>query len=330
MLRKIFNINLFLFLLSTALSLLFAEFLVRTFFPEYVIWNYSLPLEKNGFRLLGHPNSTFVQKDQHKDFHVKVFLNQYGFRDKNDLKDSRKRDAVILGDSFCFGNGVEEEKRFGNVLQKMMSDSFNVYNIGIPSCHFLNYKSNLEYAKKLGLQTQKMILGVCMENDLKEYDKMKLDKESVWRNIKKWFNNNSALYAFVGQKIHSSEVIENILSGLGLMNDHTLPSMYAVSDAAIKSSADELEKITKDYDALIVIIPSRLVWIEKHQAKANEIHQKFIQKLKDKSLKVLDMKSVFDSVSQHPLEDFHFEHDGHWNTKGHQLVAKAIYEQLTF
>ena len=328
MVKKTFSINLFLFLLSTILSLLFAEFLVRTFSPQHNIWNYRLPLVKDGFKVLGVPNSTFEHKDQSQDYKVEVVLNQYGFRDKNDIKKSKKKDIVVLGDSFCFGYGVKEEERFGNVLQKKILDSLRVYNVAFPESHFLNYKKNLEYAESIGLKSKKMILGVCMENDLKNYEDVKKPIYSRWKNIKKWFHNNSNLYAFVGQKIHSSEIIENALNSLGVVNDNTLPSIYAVSDAAIESSVNELEKITKNYKALIVIIPSRLVWVEKHQTKANEIHQKMIQKLKEKSLNVLDIKFIFETKSEHPLKEFHFEHDGHWNSKGHELVAKEIYKGL--
>ena len=52
-----------------------------------------------------------------------------------------------------------------------------------------------------------------MENDILDYEKV-ANHSSYWKNIKKWFHKNSSLYAFVGEKIHQSELIENMLSGM--------------------------------------------------------------------------------------------------------------------
>ncbi len=328
MIKKIFNVNVLLFLVSTILTLLLAEFLVRTFSPKHNIWDYQIPMVENGFSVLGIPNSTFQHTNQANEYQVEVKINQYGFREKKELESSKENSLIILGDSFSFGYGVEEEERFGNVLQNKIKDSLQVYNISFPKSHFLNYQENLNFAIKNGLRGKRIIYSICMENDLKEYENVRSPKPSNWKNIKKWFHNNSSLYAFVGEKIHNSELIEKILSGLGVMNDNSLPRIYSVSDKAIESSAKLLAEQMKDYEVLVLIIPSRLVWVEEHKIKAIEIHQKFIKKLKEQSLNILDMKIIFDTASDKPLKEFYYDFDGHWNLKGHQQAAGAIHKSF--
>jgi len=322
--KRIFSINTLVFLFSTIITLLVAEFLVRTFLPRYNIWDYKVALVQDGFRMSCIPNSTFQHTNQENEYDIEVSINEYGFRDQKDIKASRDKDIILLGDSFSFGYGVAEADRFGNILQSMIPDSVSIYNIANPNCHFLNTKENLNFAKKIGLKGQRMIFGVCMENDLLDYENVKNPSPpSTWKNMKIWLHKNSSLKAFVGDYIDNSEIIQN---ALGENNN----SLFVISDEIIENAVNELVQQIKDYKTLIVIIPDRLIWVEKHQAAVLKTHEKFIRKLKEKSLNVLDLKPFFAARSDNPLKELHFDFDGHWNKEGHQLAAEAIWELSLF
>jgi len=331
MLKKIFNVNILLFFVSTFLTLLFSEFLVRTFSPRHNIWDYKVPTIEEGWKSTSVPNTTFQHFDSEDEYSVEVKINKYGFRDSKDLSHSKEKDIVLLGDSFCFGYGVEEEERFGNILNQMIGDSIDVFNVSTPNCHFLTYYENLKYAKKLGLKTKRMIFGVCMENDILNYDEMSLPQPPQgWNHVKYWFHRNSSLYAFIGEKLHNSRILEKALHGLGLMNDNSVAVISTIQEQEIKSSAQHLAKIIEGYDELVLIIPSRYLWIEEHQAKALTVHKNFIQQLENKGINVLDMKPLIDEASDNPLHEIYFFNDGHWNLRGNQLVGEALSKSINF
>jgi hypothetical protein len=62
---------------------------------------------------------------------ITVMSNRLGFRDRRELDepDDRRR-LLVLGDSFVFGEGVEEDERFTNLLEGM-SPGWRVDNLGM-------------------------------------------------------------------------------------------------------------------------------------------------------------------------------------------------------
>ena len=63
-------------------------------------------------------------------------INSQGFRDTKDFKirnnKSGKTRVMILGDSFMFGAGVSVNENVPNLLQNMLRDKFEVFNLGVP------------------------------------------------------------------------------------------------------------------------------------------------------------------------------------------------------
>lgn len=303
------------------------EGLVRTFSPESNMWDFHIPLERKGFRITGIPNFRMEHKSPVNEFQLDLKINALGFREQKKIEDSEQKDLVILGDSYAFGYGVEEDKRFGNILQKSFLDSIKCFNLGIPSCHFLNAKRNLEHAVQAGLTTENMIFAVCMENDLLNYETIQEPTISVLKSIKSWFHKNSSLYNFVGRKVHDSKRIEHFLNWLGLVDKLEERKILEQIDQNVESSAQLLENLTGDFNTLILIVPSRFLWIGENQEKTNLQHQKFVKELRQRSMKVLDMKPIFESLSTQPFDDFYFKIDGHWNEKGHQVVGQTLFNE---
>ena len=325
--KKLINVNVLLFLASTLISLLFAEFIVRFHLPEYNRWNYNVLHLDDGFNSTAIPNALNQYTNSRNEFNFECKINSYGFRDNEDLKLSRDSDITILGDSFCFGFGVEEKDRFGNVFKILIKEEdVNVFNLGISNCHFLNYQANLKYAQKLGLKSKKMILGVCMENDFLDYQNIQYPNSSKWLGIKDWFHKKSSLYAFVGSKIHSNKIIENLLFSLGISNklQPTQLPIYFQTDSLITQSIDLIKEITSDFETVVLIIPSRYLWVDEHKEKTNEVREKFIQQLRKESIPYLDIKPIFEAKSDNPLKEFYYDYDGHWNVEGNRIVGETI------
>ena len=325
-------INWMIFFITLTICFVILEQIVRKIYPQYDPSGNIVFENKGDGLVLGPANFSGRQWRNSGDFNVGVEINQYGFRDKKDLAQSRSKDIFIAGDSFTFGHGVEEEERFGNVFQTLMKDSIQVFNIGISSSHFLNYEKHIEYAKAKGANIQNIILGVCMANDIHNYDALsKIEfrsKSSNRRSIKDWLNKKSCLYNFLAARLQSNQMLRNFLIKLGLVkNKVSDSSRFVYGEKKLESSADQLQKLLKNYNHLIVIIPSITNWEGEEKLKTKEEQDFFIAQLKKRNLSVIDIKSVFENHNNDPASTFHFQHDFHWNKKGHQLAGKAIFKE---
>jgi hypothetical protein len=98
------------------------------------------------------------------------------------------------------------------------------------------------------------------------------------------------------------------------------------SEQVLASSRDELVQLAKGYRALIVIIPSRALWSGDNREREREVHDRFVQLLRQDGLDIVDLRPVFEQ-NPNPL-DFYFKTDPHWNPTGHARAAKEIAEHI--
>ena len=121
--------------------------------------------------MLSHRNSSKRQWKNTGDYNVEVYSNHLGLRNRKNLKNSDENWIYVVGDSFSFGHGVSEGKRFSNLLETKYKIG-EVVNISIPT-DLDGYEKLISYAKINGAQIKHLILGFCMENDFKDYTKKK-------------------------------------------------------------------------------------------------------------------------------------------------------------
>lgn len=307
------------------------ELVMRQIYPEYdPRGNVIFHMNKDGV-VLAEPGFSGRQWRSSGEFNVKVDINEYGFRDKNDLKNTTSKDFILLGDSYSFGHGVEEDKRYGNLIQDLFSDSIKVYNAAISSSHFLNYQKNLEYAKGKGADSKNLLLGVCMENDILDYDEILANPRDYEEgfSFKNWLNQKSCLYNFIAIQMQSNEKLRSVLIKIGVVRDGiTSYEFKGSSEQELNTSLEQLKKLIAGYESLVILIPSRMNWIEGKEVIASESHEKFKSLLESNDIPFLDMKTFIEMHGEgRPLETLHFEKDGHWNNNGHQVAADMIFRE---
>jgi lysophospholipase L1-like esterase len=98
---------------------------VRTMYPRYQF------IPEYGFGL--YPNRRIVHAQPGKfEFHYTV--NEYGYRgDAVPIADSyATRNIVVLGDSYAFGQGVDDGEPYPAVLEDLLGDGYRVINLGVP------------------------------------------------------------------------------------------------------------------------------------------------------------------------------------------------------
>lgn len=94
-----------------------------------------------------------------------IRVNDSGFRCSHNFEKRKKsnvRRILLFGDSFTAGDGVSNEKRYGDILEKDIPD-LEVYNFGLPATgtdqQYLTYK---EYASDI--EHDLLIIAVFLEN----------------------------------------------------------------------------------------------------------------------------------------------------------------------
>jgi len=328
--------NLGLFVLSATVCLGLLECLVRWLFPMYdpaaVVKFY---FNQDGV-LLGEKNTVANQSMKAGDFNVQIHINQYGFRDKKDVKWSTAKDWFVVGDSFSFGHGVEEEDRYSNVLEGMLGQP--VYNISIPA-DFDGYDKLVAYAQQHGATIKQLLIGVCMENDLQHYIQqaspssdisssehdvqasssspydVKIRKSIVFR-LRMFLGERLAIYNLVNALFYRSQFLERIIKKVGFVDK---------SEEVLESSSDRLVRLKMQRDipeVVVVIIPSRALWLGENKAVERQIHTRFVEFLKQRGFPVIDLLPYFEAGGN-PLQ-YHFKNDGHWNMNGHGKAAEVI------
>lgn len=256
-----------------------------------------------------------------------VEINRYGFRDHKDLHQSSPHDIFVVGDSFAFGHGVPEEKRFSDVLQQIIN--IPVYNIGIPG-DLKDYELLVNYTQNNGANIKHLIVSVCMENDLIDYDANNIvnKHENEWElslnYLKHLLTFKMATYNMLISLIQQNDTIRKLAIKLGLSKGNALMGVEKnVYDRhIIDSSFSQLKKVINGTDAVILIVPSRGLWIGDNIKTEQKVHAAFIALLKKSNISFVDMKPILEAAAN-PLQ-YHFRKDGHWNESGHAKAAEAL------
>jgi DNA-binding protein len=332
--NKLRLLRLALLAISTVVSLILLEFTVRARFPWYnprgidqIVFHFN----KDGVPL-GPENQTIRQRSPQGDYDLKVSFNRFGFRDTKDLTTATPTDWFVVGDSFALGWGVEETNRFSNLLEKKAP--FRVFNICNPT-DIAGYGQLLDYAKQCGATISNLVIGICMENDLRDYYRANPSaappsKRPIKEAVRDFAKSHSAVYLLIATELQQFEPLRRFFQAVGIARKRE--SEYQMhynsfDEPAIHYSVDLLDKLTSGRTRVVVlIIPSRGLWIGKYRDVEAKVHDLFVSEVRKKNIEVIDMRPVFESTGD-PMQ-FHFTHDGHWSEKGHRLAAQYLAELI--
>lgn len=289
---------------------------------------------------LGPANQSVRQATPKGDYDVMLRFNSNGFRDTKDLRTAQTNDWFAVGDSFMAGWGVEEEERLSNVFEKRLFESGNttrVFNIAIPD-NFIGYQRLVRYAEEKGARIRRMLVGVCMENDLRNYSdgksawdvpgKSALRRVSTKERLRGWIRGHSALYNSLSFTLQRWPAARKFFERIGVArNVDQLSGRNDWDEAALKSSRDELVKLVHGREAWILIIPARRLWHGDNIATEEKVHDAFLRLLQESNLRVVDMRPVLEKGGR-PLS-YYFITDPHWNARGHALAADELFAAIS-
>lgn len=321
-----------LLLTSIILSLLVLEAAVRWLLPQYSAAGDIAYTDVDGVPL-APANTEAVQWKNTGDYRVSVSINRWGLRDTKDLATAKPTDVFVVGDSFSLGHGVEEKERYSNKVEELLGE--RVFNVAIPT-DIAGYEALIGYAERNGAPVKRLILGICMENDIGKYrDRVTpvsslRDRSSITESLRRaklWLQRNSTAYRAVAHQAHESRQLEALLVRFGFIVPNTEGALRNVySPAAIEQSGERVAGIAAGRQTLVVIIPSRLTWVGNNTEQERKLHAAFVEHLRSGGLQVIDMAPAFEREGK-PMS-YHFHNDGHWNASGHALAAAEIAAHL--
>lgn len=302
------------------------EGLTRLFLPAFDPsgrFEFDYPV---GSLMLGRPGTVARQAKNTGDYDVPVRINMHGLRDDNDVSTATPGEVLVVGDSFTWGWGVAARDRFSDRLQILTGR--RTFNLSTPT-DIEGYAELLAYARSRGARADRVVIAVCMENDLHGYA-ARPDGEASPSDtvaIRHWLSTHSAFYLFALTVVHQTPWLRALAVETGLIT----PNLEGISGneddpRIVEASADRLLEIARRYRALVVLIPSRALWVGPSRAVEDRVHRAFAAALRQRGIDVLDLRPVLESKGT-PLA-YHFANDGHWNPAGHALAAEAISQHL--
>lgn len=316
--------------LSLCIGLGLIESLTRVLFPAFDPSGRFEFDSQMGTLMLGRPGSQGRQAKNTGDFDVSVRINRHGLRDSKDVSQAGPGDIVFVGDSFTWGWGVEEKERFSDLVEAWTS--VRTFNVSTPT-DIAGYRALLHYAQSLGANISYVVVAVCMENDLRLYEAEPEPSDQpaadgpVSPALKGWLERHSAAYILATTAVHRTAWLNALAVRVGLVVPN-LDGMSRNDDApeVLESSAGALLEIAREYRTLVVIIPSRGLWVGPNQMIEDRVHRMLAASLARRGVEVLDLRSSLE-VGGQPL-GFHFANDPHWTPRGHALAAGAISQRL--
>jgi len=326
---KSYLLNLTLFMISLLVGIIILEIGIRVIFPQFTPqgesrYNYDYTNEV----VLGDANTAFRHEHPYGDFDVPLEFNYLGLRDNKDLRHSTKEDIFVVGDSFAFGYGVLESERFSDRIQKELG--FRVFNLGMPSMDFSHYDRMLDYAIRHDAEIGHLIITVCMDNDLRDYDldeanyasKQSGQPSGILRMVKGAMASNLAVYHLATYWFHNINFLKRLFKQAGLIDSGTVH----LDERVLISSVHKLKKISERFPTVVLLVPQRMLWVnDERRHEAERIHARFITLLRKQGVIFIDPADHFRKLPS-PL-DLHFPNDGHWNARGHEMASEALIDK---
>ena len=281
-----------------------------------------------------------------------IHINSKGLRGKDfDIEKAGDTTRIlVIGDSFVFGVGVDEDHLMTTHLQRMLNESshgrYEVINMGVSG-----YSTDQEYIlfEELGkkLSPDVIVFFFC-SNDFAgnlwdfAYDRYykpyyvlnaqgELSKENAIvpvltpaQQVKLWLAEETNIWNFFRTKQSNIGVVRQFLSFFDI------DTTRVPTDGEIELAAAIIRRFAVE---AAEIHSSFIVTNTAHRGDAGggrKSVQALAVELEKAQITYFDLWPVLDGARrQSPEKLWDFPGNGHWNIDAHRLVAEAIYDFLT-
>ncbi len=272
----------------------------------------------------------------HRDFSVSVSINSYGLRDREYPLERvpGNRRMLVLGDSFTWGFGVEQDEAFSEILERRHPD-WEIINAGVSG---YGTDQQLLWLERRGIAFQPdVVLLAFHEGDVKDNN-----LQSRYGYRKSGFVLEDDRLSLVGVPVEQASARErfdrflfyntwlfhrlNILSktlriALAERRDEKDPEPPA------GRSTPEKPDPTRDYRVTTRLLERLHATVEDAGARLvvmsipmGDPDPPLVETLARIGVPHLDLRAALRAAE----EPIRFEHDMHWTPEGHRVVANAL------
>lgn len=352
-------VNILLLISSLILTIIFSEIIIRIFFPQKLTFNVSQWDQYVGFTNI--PN--IEGSSEMEDFKMLVKINSHGLRDR-EYEYKKQPDTLrmgVFGDSFTFGEGVQNNEAYPKYLEKLFQTNkdikrsrvnIEVINFGIGktgTSHQLAFYQ--KEGKKYNLDI--VIIGFLSGNDFEDNwggvffleDNELVHNPTTYSSIRRIQKLVYHIPFYKWASLHSHFV--NLLRKTATKYDDRIRTRAAndlQSDDSPSNATSNIKKIQLTWkiiekfkketkinnnDLFIVNLPEKHQKVLSHYNSQEEIPvyikmcDRLLDIIKDHNIGLLDLVPVFSKL---PTSPYYFRHDGHMTRFGHHVIASSIYE----
>ena len=352
--------NLGLFVASTMLSLLLAEWSVRTLYPQQLaVWH------TTGDGLVIHPPGLITYLTEFKQ---EIRFNAIGMRDRDHAKKKQKDTTRILvfGDSFMEALQVAFEDSFPSLLESGLRETLH-RNVEVINCAVSGWGQDdqLAYLQKYGraLEPDLILVAMTLHNDVSDnmkeqfhtlaYDKLILKpvahmsvSELKILHVKDFFASHSHLWQLL-RKVKSLGEIRSLATALDKhvmqligRNEETeeLKRGWKLTFELFKG----IREVGKGMGAetAIMLIPLRLqlhddaldgfrtsIGMSTDDVAIERPQQAMRTFGREANIEIIDLLPTLRRWTVENKASLHLQ-EGHWNVNGHMLAAKIAVDEL--
>lgn len=264
-----------------------------------------------GYRLWPSRTATYLYPRTNPRL-LTVVSNSAGFRDSRELQEPDHRSRILVaGDSFVFGEGVEEWERFSNVLEAMQPD-WRVDNIGMTG---FGPDLMLRALEEVGLWTVPNVVIFCIYTD--DFRRVQPYYAGAGFKIPRFELKSHGLVTVsyptprIWDKLHCLQILRHLYW-------NRTNASYDLNAAIF----DRFLELSKKYHftPLIVFLPA-----QKDYSIDKERRTWLGQYAKRRASPFLDLTDKIHSVK---TDSVFIPHNMHLNPSGHYIVAAELHRFL--
>jgi hypothetical protein len=281
---------------------------------------------------------------------VEYTHNSRGLRDEEYLyqKPDGTYRILVLGDSFAYGDGVQQSEAFPEILESLLEKHgrFEVINTGVTGYGLT--QETLYYETEGYKYEPDLVMLVFFHNDLTDLIKEKEPPKPKFQLVDGQLELYNVPYPHPSQ-LETGDKEEEWLSavGKGLMKQFQFSETSALIEGALKASLPRCLKPFNPpsyweyaWQTVEAILGRLSESVEEHGSRLVVVtlppHKEWVGCWTSPEAEVMDSICTYIGIphidllpgfSQRGTQPY-FRRDLHWNAEGHRLAAHVIYDQL--
>tara|TARA_B100001559_G_C16482204_1_gene614348 strand:+ start:96 stop:1166 length:1071 start_codon:yes stop_codon:yes gene_type:complete len=349
MLRRIFYNIVSFFIIILIFEIILTFLPVNQGFEFYEV-------NKNSFIFKAKENRSITQSKYWNFYNPqRIKINNFGFRNDHNYDVKEQNIVSVIGDSYVEAVQVPFAKTFYNILEENIDNKFKVYSFGFsgaPLSQYLKWaefsvdkfnvshlvinvvandfdESLLKYKQSPGFHYfEKCGQNYC--NVLVPYKKKKYKAILGKSNLTRYLVSNLQILNISKNISFFFEQFDNKKNTKAnkkyFANTSTDNSTQRIKDSklSVRLFLEKLDLIKLEKKNIILMIDGRF-YSSNYDGYFPLMREYFIQESMKKGFKIIDLKKSFDRNYKKNKKKFEFKKDGHWNSLGHSVVGKELY-----